>query len=181
MNRDEEHKYIHKETRARQARLLSRDLLAFQVDVIGQYYPGSAFWNFAVPGRTDAVQRYDFAEGYGGLIPAAYGDRVDNVLIEWITKQLSGEEARARIADVRAELQMFRDERNAQFGDRPRTEDEELFVVVADDLLESLGRLRDGVLPDEGHREAAAGMIQRFRDALLPGCSDRGDKLLGRG
>lgn len=181
MNRDEAHRSFLHEQRARQARLLSRDLLAFQVDVIGQYYPGSAFWDFAVPGRPDAVRRYDFAEGYGGEIPAEFADRIDDVLISWISNKLSGEESRARITEVRDAFQNYRDRRLAEIGERPRTDDEEVFAVVADDLLESLGRLRDGVLADEGRREAAAVMIQRFRDVLLPGYSGRGDRPLGRG
>jgi len=181
MESNEGKREIRKREQRRQFEQICCDLLVFQVDALGQYYPGHAFWDFAFPGRPDAVRRYRFDEGYGGRIPNAYADRIDDVLVQWVTRKLSGSEAARQIQVIGEEVRQYRDREVARVGDRAPSEDEEVFAVVTGHLLESLVKLRDEILVDERRQTEAAGMIQRFRDVLLPGFSDRGDKFLGRG
>lgn len=165
----------------RQFERICCDLLIFQVDALGQYHPGDAFWEFAFPGRPDAVRAYHFQGGYGGQIPGVYADRIDDLLIQWVTKKISCAEAGRKMEVLCDEVRQFREREVAGVGERSPTEEEKVFAVVSDHLLESLLKLRDEIVIDERRQADAAVMIQRFRNVLLPGYSHRGDRPLGRG
>lgn len=181
MESNEGQREIRAREQRRQFQRICGELLVFQADALGQYYPGPTFWDFAFPGRPDAVRPYRFDEGYAGLIPNAYADRIDDVLVKWVTRKLSGSEAARQIGIIGDEVRRYRDKEVESVGDRTPTEEEQVLAVVSGHLVESLARLRDEILVDERRQADAAVMIQRFRDVLLPGFSNRGDQLLGRG
>ena len=131
-------------------------LMQFQVAMLYDYYPGQEFWSFVLPGggaKDFPAQAWE--SGYANAVPKELGTPVDRVLVDWLSGQISGEQAAQQLAAPIDAIARFR-------AEHPASEETQ---ILAGFLLDSLRELQVEGLSDE-NRQAMLKLIQHFRSEL---------------
>ena len=142
--------------------------------VLCNYSPGDAFWGFVLPGNEQDFDSDSFEANYMGDVPSHFADKIDRILIDWLTQQASVSDSIAMMTETITELNKLRPH---QAG----ASDPDAEIDLLPRLVESLTSLRDTILPDDEKRAALAALISAFRDTYHNVGYGKGNRPLGRG
>lgn len=160
------------------------DLTGIQLNLIRalhMYAPGPVFWNHVMPtSDLDSLSMLKrFETDYYKMVPSTIGDRVDRLLLNWMTKAVDETHFASEMNILIAEVQTHH--QNHLSSDDYHPEEDLIGELIShlQDLKEAA--LEDGTSDRPAHREKLQASIEDLREAMLFNLKSDGDKPLGRG
>lgn len=135
----------------------------FLLVMLGGARPSNAFWNWVLPDGTDEFNGYTPNENYFGLVPDSICNRLDRILIDWLSEKASNDETSTRL---QALMESFADCRR----DDTTTPLDETDEKLRNHFESTLRHIHENI-PDPMYRPKVVRAIEKIRGIYYPGIS----------
>ena len=136
----------------RHNRRISKQGFLLEIDpLLALYSPGMKFWSCMLPHQPDLYDACLFENSYFDDVPTDFANRIDSVLVDWITQQKSPESCTPLLKEILGDLECFKNTRTVEDVD------------LADILIRSLQKLSQEGALDEKRRTDICDLFSRAR------------------